>query len=182
MSINPSWTADNRSPNALIESLVASIFQLEPVTQTGTQADFIDPVTSETYELKVDRYAVRNNSKAMYAEFAETTDGGTTLRPSGIAKQWKSSTFFLILRKRGTVTELLKIPSEALAELLDQPWPERKTAAGRNGNAFGRYSYGKLIDFTSLAAIATDTWVLPSDFDVLNASYNPAALGVGGVA
>jgi len=171
------WTSDNRTGNTALESVIASLFDLTPIQQSGNQPDFECPETGETFELKCDKYAVRNNSAAMFAEFAESVDGGTNLRASGIAKQYAICNFFLILRKNKASFEILKVPSEAFAELLDKPWQERRTASGANGNAWGRYAYGKLIPFAEIAAISVDTWVLPTDFDPLSPTYAIRAIG-----
>lgn len=180
MTASRDWTADNRSGITRLEKVVADIFQLSQLEQSGKQADLVDSLTGERYELKADLYAIRTGSPYFYAEFAETVDGGQNLRSSGITKQYAQCEFFILLTKRGTTYELLKVPSEKMAELLDQPWGERRTAAGRNGNSFGRYSYGKLVSWDAIRGITTDVWVLPADFDPLNPTF--AASPVGPVA
>lgn len=171
------WTANNRKPLDIVEALVADLFDLTRLDQkSANEADFVDAEGSK-YELKCDFYSIKNKSPALFAEFAQSTDGGKTLTSSGIAKQYRQCDFFLLLRQRGTVCELLKVPSDALAELLEKPWQERRTAAYKNGNSFGRFSYGKILPWVEIAAVATDTWVMPSTFDPLNPEFSPRAIG-----
>jgi len=184
---NASATADNLTPNALLESVIAALFSLDQPDQTGGRSpDFVCRETGATYELKVDKWAIRQCSTTMFAEFATSTDGGKTLRASGIASQYAFCDAFLILRATTLrdAHEILVVPSEKMAGLLDGPWPERVTKTGANGNAPGRYSYGKLVAFARIAELATATWALPAGFNPLDPVYAPMPLSpaVRGVA
>jgi hypothetical protein len=166
------WSMDNRSGNTELEDFLAQSLGLKQLDQVGgNSADFVDDEGTR-FELKTDKYALRTNSPAFFAEVEETTNGWTSSRPSGIVKQAQVADMFLLVCKVDGKYGVRCVPSTTMLSVVSQPKLQtRTTGVGANGNAAGRFAKGKLVPWTSFNDC--EFIELPSTLDPLASKFAP---------
>lgn len=165
------WTKDNRTGNTKLENFLASALDLKPLDQSlGNSADFVD-ADGVRYELKTDKYALRTNSNAFFAEFVETTDNWKTVRKSGILKQAEFADVFLLVCKKDGKYGVRFIPTQLLVKAVNESNTERTTKPFANGNAPGRFSRGKLVNWNNFNDCKFIE--LPTEIDPLDIKFAP---------